>query len=185
MILPDKDLRALVADGAVEPCEDWQIQPASIDLTLGNEFRTMRHHNHLAVNLAEAIPSDLTESVITDRFVLHAGERVLGVTRELLTIPNGMVGRMEGKSSLGRLFLIVHVTAGFFDPGFSGRGTLEFVNLSGAPIVFEPERMREQQRAICQFSFMTMTGDSEQVYRGRYQNDQTVAPSRYGAILTS
>lgn len=157
----------------IEPWDLSVIQPASIDLRLGRKFRVPVEHGTTHIDLADVEDSDMVE-VDNSRFVLHPGEFALGVTHEIIRVPTDMVGRMEGKSSLGRVGLIVHVTAGFFDPGFVGHGTLEFVNLRRVPIV-----LREGVR-ICQFSFQWMDGEAVQPYRGRYQGDDGPSASRYG-----
>lgn len=171
-MLRDVELRELCRAGAIDPYDPDAIQPASIDLRLGFKFRVPVDHSVTAIDLADVREeTQLVEP--KDGFVLHPGEFALGATYERITIPNDMVGRMEGKSSLGRLGLIVHVTAGFFDPGFSGVGTMEFVNLRRVPIVLRPGRR------ICQFSFARLSGPVETPYKGRYQGDEGPTGSRY------
>lgn len=176
MILHDAALEDLcMRERLIEPYDPARLQPASIDLTLGSTFRVTRTHRHRFIDLMEGAPEDLTEPVtVEDEFVLHPGEFVLGATAEWIKVPDRMVGVLDGKSSLGRLGLLVHVTAGYFDPGFSGVGTLEFVNLLDVPIVLRPGL------AICQFRVHLMQDAARVPYRGRYQGDMTVAPSRYG-----
>lgn len=178
MILPDYELHSLCAHKAlVHPYILNNVQPASIDLRLGDEFRVFHNHEHKFVDL-DSIPDDLTELVtIADdgHFTLHPGEFVLGVTAEIVRMPNDIVGRVEGKSSLGRLGLIVHATAGFIDPGFHGRITLEMTNLLRIPIVMRPGRL------IAQISFQHMSGPADNPYNGRYQGDLSVSASRYGS----
>lgn len=172
MILPDYQIREYCLKGMVDPFRNENIQPASLDVTLYNEFRTSSGHSHVGIDLND--PPDITNLVESDHFVLHPGEFVLGVTEEIVKIPHDIVSRIEGKSSLGRLGLAVHVTAGFIDPGFNGRVTLEMVNLNRLPIILRAGKL------VAQLSFQFMTAPSEQPYQGRYQGDLTAAPSRYG-----
>ena len=116
------------------------VQPASVDLRLGNSFRVFHNHRVTAIDLREP-PSDLTEQVIVEEdepFVIHPGEFCLGRTEEWVELPDDIVARIEGKSSLGRLGLIVHATAGFCDPGWKGTLTLELNNLTRVPIKLWP-----------------------------------------------
>lgn len=182
MILPDFKIaeRCLMA-GLVSPYIRENVQPASIDLCLGNEFRVFHNHDIEHVDL-DNIPDDMTELVRVgdeEHFILHPGEFVLGVTYEQVWMPDDLVGRVEGKSSLGRLGLIVHATAGFIDPGFHGRVTLEMTNLLRIPIKMRPGRL------ICQISFHQMSAPAQKPYSGRYQGDMSVAPSRYGQQSTT
>ena len=128
------------------------VQPASVDLRLGNTFRVFHNHRTAAIDLAEP-PTNLTEQIaITDDepFVIHPGEFVLGRTLEWVELPDDVVARIEGKSSLGRLGLIVHATAGFVDPGWKGTLTLEITNLTRVPIKLWAAK------PIAQLSFMTL-----------------------------
>lgn len=174
MILQDTLLRAVALAGAIDPYDESMLQPASIDLRLGSEFRVEAKHRHRFVDLRE-VPRDLTERVTVgdEGFVLHPDQFALGVTRERITVPENMVGLMVGKSSLARLGLQVE-SAGFFDPGFTGRGTMEFKNLASVPIVLVPGL------PICQFSFQQLVDHAERPYAGRYQGATSVEGSRYG-----
>lgn len=156
----------------VEQCELGNIQPASIDVRLGRRFKVFEPHDEGIIDLAD--PVDITREVERDTFVLHPGEFVLGHTVEWVNIPDNIVGRVEGKSSLGRLGLIVHATAGFLDPGFCGRITLEMTNLMRVPL-----RLHALQ-LIAQISFQEMSSAAHKPYHGRYQGDTTVASSRFG-----
>ena len=136
-VLSDGTIRRLVAEGRVriEPWDEAMVQPASVDLRLGSSFRVFHNHRIAAIDLADP-PQNLTELVeIGDEesFVIHPGEFVLGRTLEYVELPDDVVARIEGKSSLGRLGLIVHATAGFVDPGFKGTLTLEITNLTRVP----------------------------------------------------
>ena len=178
MILPDHEIydrcvrvRA-PAEPLVTPYRAQNLQPASIDVTLADEFRVFVPHGEGLIDLNN--PVDLTRKVETDRFVLHPGEFVLGVTEEMVNMPDDLVARIEGKSSLGRLGLIVHATAGFIDPGFRGCVTLEMTNLMRLPLVLRPGKL------IAQISFHQMSSAAKQPYAGRYQGDMGVGESRYG-----
>ena len=120
----------------IDPWDPAMVQPASVDLRLGDSFRVFHNHRAAAIDLREP-PTNLTEEVVIEGdepFVIHPGEFALGRTQEYVEIPDDIVSRIEGKSSLGRLGLIVHATAGFVDPGFKGTLTLEITNLTRVPI---------------------------------------------------
>lgn len=153
-VLSDGTILRLVTDGriVIEPWDAGLLQPASVDLRLGNSFRVFHNHRVTAIDLRDP-PTNLTEQVVVEDdepFVIHPGEFVLGRTLEYVEIPDDIVARIEGKSSLGRLGLIVHATAGFCDPGFRGTLTLELANLTRVPIMLRPGAK------IAQLSFMTM-----------------------------
>ncbi|MEA2256588.1 MAG: dCTP deaminase, partial [Solirubrobacteraceae bacterium] len=161
-VLSDGTIRRLVAEGRVrvDPWDDSMVQPASIDLRLGRSFRVFHNHRISAIDLA-APPKNLTEHVEVadgESFVIHPGEFVLGRTQEAVELPDDLVARIEGKSSLGRLGLIVHATAGFVDPGFAGTLTLEITNLTRVPIILWPGK------PIAQLSFMTLDRPAERPY---------------------
>jgi dCTP deaminase len=156
------------------------VQPASVDLRLGTSFRVFHNHRISAIDLADP-PKNLTELVEiadTDSFVIHPGEFVLGRTQERVELPNDIVARIEGKSSLGRLGLIVHATAGFVDPGFKGTLTLEITNLTRVPIILWPGK------PIAQLSFMTLDQAAERPYGhpdlgSHYHGQVDATESRY------
>ena len=161
-VLSDGTIRRLVAEGRIkiEPWDPLMVQPASIDLKLGSSFRVFHNHRIQVIDLADP-PSGLTEHVEVaedEPFVIHPGEFVLGRTEERVEIPDDVVARIEGKSSLGRLGLIVHATAGFVDPGFTGTLTLEITNFNSVPIVLRPGL------PIAQLSFMTLDRAAERPY---------------------
>lgn len=143
MILSDGTIRKLLTDQrlVIDPLEEGQIQPASVDVRLGNEFLVFRNHSCEVID-PFARPADLMERVIVadgDAFVLHPGEFVLGTTHEAIGLPDDIVARVEGKSSLGRLGLLIHATAGFVDPGWQrGQITLELSNVATLPIKLWP-----------------------------------------------
>jgi dCTP deaminase len=181
-VLSDGTIRRLVAEGRVriEPWDETMVQPASIDLRLGPSFRVFHNHRITAIDLADP-PRNLTEHVEVDddeSFVIHPGEFVLGRTQEHVELPDDIVARIEGKSSLGRLGLIVHATAGFVDPGFKGTLTLEITNLTRVPIILWPGK------PIAQLSFMALDQPAERPYGhpelGSHYHGQTDATeSRY------
>ncbi len=182
MILSDTMLLEAIARGdlrfepPVDP--DRQVQPASIDLRLGNAFRIFNYGNHAVID-PQAAPDldDLTELVTIDGrpFILHPGAFVLGSTLEYVRIPPNLVGRLEGRSSIGRLGVIVHATAGFIDPAFEGTITLEISNAGKIPVALHPG-MR-----ICQLTLLE-TGPVQRPYgaarRSKYQGQRQPTASR-------
>ncbi|MEA2172263.1 MAG: dCTP deaminase [Solirubrobacteraceae bacterium] len=179
----DGTLRRLVEDGrlVVEPWDPGLVQPASIDLRLGNSFRVFSNHAITAIDLRD-VPPNLTEEVVIegdDAFVIHPGEFCLGRTLERVELPDDLVARVEGKSSLGRLGLIVHATAGFVDPGWKGTLTLELNNLTRVPIKLYPGL------PIAQLSVMALDRPAERPYGSEglgshYQGQIAATESRYG-----
>lgn len=186
MILSDRDLEQRLADGSivVEPLDqpELQIQPASIDLRLDNTFVVYRLPLVACIDPRDPrTVEETTERVVvneTDGFVLQAGAFALGSTYERVRVPNDLVARVEGRSSIGRLAVVVHATAGFIDPGFEGHITLELANLGRAPVKLYPG-MR-----ISQIVFHTMTSPSARPYgvaRGsKYQGQRGPVESRIG-----
>jgi dCTP deaminase len=180
--LSDGTIRRLIAEGRVkiDPFDDAMVQPASVDLRLGPSFRVFHNFRVESIDL-NAPPQGLTEHVeITDDepFVVHPGEFVLGRTAELVELPDDVVARVEGKSSLGRLGLIVHATAGFVDPGFRGTLTLEITNLTRVPIQLFAGL------PIAQLSFMALDAPAERPYGSpelgsHYQDQVAATESRY------
>ena len=179
-VLSDGTIRRLVEEGriSIDPWDPGLVQPASVDLRLGDSFRVFHNHRTAAIDLRDP-PTNLTEEVVTsDVFVIHPGEFVLGVTLEHVRLPDDVVARIEGKSSLGRLGLIVHATAGFVDPGFSGTLTLEITNLTRVPIKLYPGLL------IAQLSFMALDAPAERPYGSaelgsHYQGQSAATESRY------
>ena len=162
MILSDVTLKREIEKGSliVKPFDPACVQPASIDLKLSNEFRVFKHTNHALIDIKENFGeyTELLKIDDGDRFVLHPGEFVLGSTIEWVEVPQHLVGRIEGKSSLGRLGVIVHATAGFVDPGFKGKLTLEISNVGKIPIALYPGMK------IAQFSVIQLTEPAETSY---------------------
>jgi dCTP deaminase len=159
----------------IEPFDESQVEPASYDVRLGNDFKIFQRDKTIGIDFAQ--PADITRHVRIedgDYLTLHPGEFVLGVTREVVHMPNGIVSRIEGKSSVGRLGLMVHVTAGFIDPGFNGPITLEMYGVHPLALMLRPGIK------IAQLSFHTMLSAAKNPYSGRYQNAKGVESSKYG-----
>jgi dCTP deaminase len=171
--LPDHALIKL-GERLIQPFSIDCVEPASVDLHLSDEFLVPDISNVRCIDLND--PLDFMKPVVVgmDGYVLHPGEFILGVTIERVSLPANIVGKIEGKSSLGRLGLMVHVTAGFIDPGFRGPVTLEMKNLLQVPIVLRPGKK------ICQIAFAQMESPALNPYKGRYQDSQGVVASRYG-----
>ncbi|MFB7738236.1 dCTP deaminase [Streptomyces sp. NPDC056112] len=181
MILSDAHLRKAIADGRLrlDPFDEAMLQPASIDVRLDKAFRVFESHRYSCIDPAEEQPdlTRLVEPADGEPFVLHPGEFVLASTFERVALPDDLAARLEGKSSLGRLGLITHSTAGFIDPGFEGHVTLELGNLAPLPIKLWPG-MKVGQLAVFQ-----MSGPAEHPYgsvvRGsRYQGQRGPTASR-------
>jgi dCTP deaminase len=182
VILSDRSLREQIAAGriVIDPFDERCVQPSSIDVKIGNLFRVFRNHTSGVIDVKQN-QEDLTELITIPEdgvFMLHPGEFVLGTTLETVSVPDDLVSRIEGKSSLGRLGLIIHSTAGFIDPGFSGHVTLELTNIATLPITLYPGMK------IGQVSFMQMTTSADNPYgsgaRGsKYQGQRGPTPSRY------
>lgn len=158
MILSDRDILARLKQGdlVVDPLDspDVQVQPASIDLRLGNEFLVFKNPHIPCIDPRDASSESITEKLVIpqgERFILHPGEFVLGSTHERIRIPSDLVARVEGRSSLGRLAIVVHATAGFIDPGFEGHITLELSNLGRVPVALHPG-MRVSQIVLHQMT---------------------------------
>ena len=181
MLLSDRDLNAALASGrlGISPYDEAMVQPSSIDVRLDRYFRVFANHRYTHIDPAVA-QDDLTELVEPDGeepFILHPGEFVLGSTLEVITLSDDLASRLEGKSSLGRLGLLTHSTAGFIDPGFSGHVTLELSNVANLPIKLYPGMK------IGQICLLPLTSPSEHpygssVYGSRYQDQRGPTPSR-------
>jgi dCTP deaminase len=181
-VLSDGTILRLVEQGRlrIEPWDPGMVQPASVDLRLGDSFRVFHNHRASAIDLRDP-PQNLTEEVRVpedEPFVIHPGEFVLGRTQEWVELPDDIVARIEGKSSLGRLGLIVHATAGFCDPGWKGTLTLELTNLTRIPIRLYAGL------PIAQLSFMTLDRPAERPYGSpelgsHYQGQVEATESRY------
>ena len=162
MLLSDRDIKTEIESGRVklDPYDPELIQPSSIDVRLDRYFRVFENHRYPHIDPAIEQP-DLTRLVETDGeepFVLHPGEFVLASTYEVVSLPDDIAGRLEGKSSLGRLGLLIHSTAGYVDPGWKGNLTLELSNVANLPIALY-YGMR-----IGQISFFRMSSAVERPY---------------------
>jgi len=181
-VLSDGTIRRLIEDGriTIDPWDPGLVQPASVDLRLGDSFRVFHNHRTSAIDLRDP-PANLTEEIVIeddDAFVIHPGEFALGRTLEWVELPDDIVARIEGKSSIGRLGLIVHATAGFCDPGWKGTLTLELNNLTRVPIKLSPGVL------IAQLSFMTLDRPAQRPYGSaelgsHYQGQREATESRY------
>lgn len=181
MLLSDRDLRAEIETGrvALEPYDPGMIQPSSVDVRLDRYFRVFENHRYPHIDPAEE-QIDLTELVevgAEEAFILHPGEFVLASTYEVVTLPDDIAGRLEGKSSLGRLGLLTHSTAGFIDPGFSGHVTLELSNVATLPIKLWPG-MKIGQLCLFRLSSPAEHPYGSSVYGSRYQGQRGPTPSR-------
>jgi dCTP deaminase len=180
VVLSDRTIRSEIESGriVIDPFDPGMIQPSSIDLRVDRRFRVFHNSRHPFIDVRLPM-DDLTEAVEVpeDRpFILHPGEFVLGQTLERVSLPNDLVARLEGKSSLGRLGLLIHSTAGFVDSGFSGNLTLELSNVANLPITIY------HGMPIGQISFMRMDGPVESPYGSRgnkYQGQTEPTASRF------
>ncbi len=182
MVLSDATIARCLAEGRIEidPYDDALLQPSSVDVRVDRLFRVF-HNNRYPFIDVKVEQAELTELVEVDGdhpFVLHPGEFVLGSTLERIRLPDDLVARLEGKSSLGRLGLLIHSTAGFIDPGWDGHVTLELSNVANLPITIYPGMK------IGQISFMQMSEPATTPYGAssigsKYKGQEGPTPSRY------
>ena len=182
MVLSDQSIKQALAEGriVIDPLGEGAIQPSSVDVHVDQFFRVFRNHTARVIDVKED-QEDLTELVdvgAENPFILHPGEFVLGATLERVAIADDLVGRIEGKSSLGRLGLLIHTTAGFVDAGWDGYLTLEFSNVANLPITIYPGMK------IGQISFFEMSTPAEHPYgasglNSKYKGQRGPTPSRY------
>ncbi len=182
MILSDRSIREALATGriVIDPFDAANVQPASVDLRMDRMFRVFRNHSAGVIDV-KVDQRELTEMIEVPAdgvFMLHPGEFVLGSTLERVALADDVVGRVEGKSSLGRLGLLIHSTAGFVDPGFDGHITLELSNVASLPITLYPGMK------IGQVSFLAMTTPADHPYGSsatgsKYQGQRGPTPSKY------
>jgi dCTP deaminase len=182
VILSDRTIREYLDAGTIviDPLDPGAVQPSSVDVRLDHRFLVFRNHTRGLIDVKEDL-SDLTESVEasdSDPFILHPGEFVLGSTLERIALPDDLVARLEGKSSLGRLGLLIHSTAGFVDAGWDGQITLELSNVANLPITLYPGMK------VGQVSFMKMTTPADNPYGSgiigsKYQGQVGPRPSQY------
>ncbi|WP_432513029.1 dCTP deaminase [Kineococcus sp. SYSU DK001] len=181
MLLSDRDIRAQLESGRVglEPFDPSMVQPSSVDVRLDRFFRLFDNHKYSVIDPAQEQP-DLTRLVETapdEAFILHPGEFVLGSTYEVVSLPDDISARLEGKSSLGRLGLLTHSTAGFIDAGFSGHVTLELSNVATLPITLWPG-MKIGQLCFFQLSSPAQDPYGSDASGSRYQGQRGPTPSR-------
>ncbi len=181
MVLSDRTIRRLIEEGRIriDPFAPSLMQPSSLDVRVDRYFRVFRNSRYPYIDV-KVEQEELTELVEADEepFILHPGEFVLGSTLERVTLPEDLVARLEGKSSLGRLGLLIHSTAGFIDPGWDGHVTLELSNVANLPITIYPGMK------IGQISFVQLTEAAEHPYGSagigsKYQGQRGPTPSRY------
>jgi dCTP deaminase len=181
VLLSDGDIRSELASGRVglDPLDLTMVQPSSVDVRLDRFFRLFDNHKyqHIDPSLDQPDLTRLVEVEASESFVLHPGEFVLGATFEVVTLPDDIAARLEGKSSLGRLGLLTHSTAGFIDPGFSGHVTLELSNVATLPITLWPGMK------IGQLCFFRLSSPAEhpygsEKYGSRYQGQRGPTASR-------
>ena len=181
MLLSDRDIKAELGAGRIglEPLDPAMIQPSSIDVRLDRLFRLFDNHKYAYIDPAEDQPelTHLIETKPDEPFILHPGEFVLGATYEQVTLPDDIAARLEGKSSLGRLGLLTHSTAGFIDPGFSGHVTLELSNVATLPIKLWPG-MKIGQLCFFQLSSPAEKPYGSSEYGSRYQGQRGPTASR-------
>ncbi|WP_026917586.1 dCTP deaminase [Gordonia shandongensis] len=181
MLLSDRDIHASIGEGrlGIDPFEPELVQPSSVDVRLDSLFRVFDNSKYTHIDPAQQQDelTTLVEPAEGEPFVLHPGEFVLGSTREVVSLPDDLAGRLEGKSSLGRLGLLTHSTAGFIDPGFSGHITLELSNVANLPITLWPGMK------IGQLCLFRLTGPAENPYGSaavgsKYQGQRGPTPSK-------
>jgi dCTP deaminase len=181
VLLSDRDIRSEIKSGrvTVEPFDEAMIQPSSVDVRLDKFFRVFENHKYSVID-PSIEQAELTREVIAEddeAFILHPGEFVLASTYEVITLPDDIAGRLEGKSSLGRLGLLTHSTAGFIDPGFSGHITLELSNVANLPVKLYPG-MKIGQLCLIKLSSPAEHPYGSAVYASRYQGQRGPTASR-------
>ena len=181
MLLSDRDIAAEIKGGrvVVEPFDAKMIQPSSVDVRLDRFFRVFENHRYEVIDPSVEQP-ELTREVAVapnEFFILHPGEFVLASTYEVITLPEDIAGRLEGKSSLGRLGLLTHSTAGFIDPGFSGHITLELSNVANLPVKLYPG-MKIGQLCLIKLSSSAEHPYGSAIYGSRYQGQRGPTPSK-------
>ena len=187
MVLSDRTIERLIADGSIQidPYDPSLLQPSSVDVRVDRYFRVFHNARYPYIDVKEP-QEELTEQVEIEEdraFILHPGEFVLGSTLERVRLPDDLVARLEGKSSLGRLGLLIHSTAGFIDPGWDGHVTLELSNVANLPITIY------YGMKIGQISFMQLTEPTSTPYGtsslgSKYQGQRGPTPSRYWQNFT-
>ena len=175
MILSDRDIKKAIKSGriSIDPLFPDAVQPASVDLHLGGDFLVFKNTNHTCIDLKQPVDALMERASIDKKtqFILHPGEFALGLTYETVGVGNDMVGRLEGKSSLGRVGLIIHATAGYLDPGNKLKMTLELHNIANLPIVLY------YKMPVAQISFMPLSSAADYPY-----GSKKLKSKYYGAV---
>jgi dCTP deaminase len=181
VLLSDRDILSEIDSQrvALDPFDAAMVQPSSVDVRLDRFFRVFENHKYPHIDPAQDQPdlTRLVEPEADEPFILHPGEFVLGSTYEVVTLPDDVAARLEGKSSLGRLGLLTHSTAGFIDPGFSGHVTLELSNVATLPIKLWPG-MKIGQLCFFRLSSPSQHPYGSEKYGSRYQGQRGPTPSR-------
>jgi dCTP deaminase len=184
MILSDRDIRAEIDAGriVIDPFMPEAVQPSSVDLHLGNRFRVFRNNRTAVIDPRQEQPelTELVEIAGDEPFVLHPGEFALGATFERVALPDDLVARLEGKSSLGRLGLLIHSTAGYVDPGWEGTLTLELSNVANLPIKLY-DGMKIGQVSFQRLSSPVEIGYGDKRIGSKYRGQTDPTASRYHA----
>ena len=184
MILSDRDIRAALEAGriVIDPFVPDAVQPSSVDLHLGNRFRVFRNNRTAVIDPREEQPelTELVEIAGDEPFILHPNEFVLGATFERVALPDDLVARLEGKSSLGRLGLLIHSTAGYVDPGWEGTLTLELSNVANLPIKLY-DGMKIGQISFQRLSSAVEVGYGDARIGSKYRGQTDPTASRYHA----
>ena len=187
MVLSDRAIKQAIEEGrlVIKPFDEKNLQPSSVDLLMGNNFLIFKNAKKPFLDVKKDNPRDFMERIEIDKgepIIVHPGEFVLGTTQEWFEIPRDLVARLEGKSSLGRLGIIVHATAGYVDPGFRGELTLEITNMANIPIALYAGMK------IAQISFFELKGKPQLVYGSKaanshYQGQRGATASRRGLVV--
>lgn len=183
--MSDRDIRKKIKNGelVVSPFDDQCVQPSSIDLHLGDNFLVFDTHSQTVIDTKKNTVRLMKKIIIKDDepIIIHPREFILATTIERIKFPHDLVGRLDGKSSLGRIGLVIHSTAGFFDPGFEGQCTLEISNLANLPIALY------SGMKICQMSFMHLSSPAQFPYghknlKSHYQNQKNTVGSNLNSV---
>jgi dCTP deaminase len=181
VLLSDRDIKEQISQKrvGVEPFDPAMVQPSSVDVRLDRFFRVFENHKYSEIDPSVEQPELTRELEVSsdEHFILHPGEFVLASTYEVITLPDDIAGRLEGKSSLGRLGLLTHSTAGFIDPGFSGHITLELSNVANLPVKLFPG-MKIGQLCLIKLSSPAEHPYGSAVYGSRYQGQRGPTPSK-------
>ncbi len=176
MLLSDKDILKEIKAGniSIKPFRIKNLQPASYDLSMGNSFLIFNHTEHALIDVKKKVPKYTTKLTLKNgaRFIIHPGEFALGTTLESVKLGGMIVGRIEGRSSLGRLGVVIHATAGFVDPGFEGCLTLEMSNFGKLPVALYTGMK------IGQLAFHYISSKPLKLYKGKYSKAKSAMESK-------